>query len=106
MIQFAQPLADAYVSPARNILLPSAPGRQVKFLQGHAVIKTDIDLMAMLRRAEVKLVLTPYALSWADEWFAQVGERVQAEVLMPEPQVAWDSSLRRSLGTDGAGADS
>ena len=50
MIQFQEALADAYVLPARNVAMPSTPGRQVKFLQGHAVIKHGKDLVAMMLR--------------------------------------------------------
>lgn len=102
MIQFNELLADAYVRPARNVAFPSLPGRQVKFLQGHAVIKDGRDMVAMMRRPDVKIVLTPYAMSWVETWLAAAGEQARAEILMPEPEpVSWDSSLRSEvLGTD------
>lgn len=84
MIQFRESIADAYVRPARNVALPSLPGRQVKFLQGHAVIKDGRDLVAMMRRPEVLLVMTPYSLSWLETWMAAVGENIRAEVQWPE----------------------
>ena len=83
MISFPQALAEAYVSPSRNVALPSTPGRQVKFLQGHSTIKDGRDMVAMLRDARVKLVVTPYALSWMPEWLKQVPQ-VKAQVIMPE----------------------
>jgi hypothetical protein len=113
VIQFDQSIADAYVLPARNVMLPSTPGRQVRFLQGHAVIKHGRDLVAMMRRPDVKIQLTPYALSWLDTFLAEAGERMLAEVQWPEraphveasaPLVAersWDPSLRGEV-TSGA----
>ena len=62
----------------------------------------------MMKRPEVKIVLTPYAMSWMETFMAQAGE-VRAEVLWPEapsrpeplrepeavvPQPAWDPALR------------
>jgi hypothetical protein len=107
MIQFPESIADAYVRPARNISMPSAPGRTVRFLQGHAVLKDGRDMVAMLKRGDVKIVLTPYARGWMDTWFDKAGE-VKAEVLMPEPAraVSWDSSLKDDiLGPDGTQPD-
>ena len=109
MIQFNESLADAYVHPARNVLLPSTPGRQVRFLQGHAVIKHGRDMVAMMRRPGVKLVLTPYAMSWADAWFNEVGNDIKAEILIPDDgaPASWDSSLRSEiLGTNSPDPDS
>jgi hypothetical protein len=83
MIQFTEALADAYVRPARNVAMPSLPGRQVRFLQGHAVIKDGRDLAAMLRRADVKLVMLPFAQNWIDQIMTAAGQ-VRAEVLWPE----------------------
>ena len=85
MIQFQDTLADAYVSPARNVALPSLPGRQVKFLQGHAAIKDGRDLAAMLRRSDVKIVLTDYSSSWIEEIERAAGE-VRADVRRPQAQ--------------------
>jgi hypothetical protein len=102
VIQFNESIADAYVSPSRNVALPSMPGRQVKFLQGHAVIKDGRDLVAMMRRPEVKLILTPYALSWLETFLAEAGENIRAEVQWPEAQAPasrWDPTLRPD-GTD------
>jgi len=109
MIQFPESIADAYVAPARNVAMPSTPGRTVKFLQGHAVLKDGRDMVAMLKRSDVKVVLTPYASSWMETWFREAGV-VKAEVLMPDPrrpeEVSWDSSLRSDvLGTDSAQPD-
>jgi hypothetical protein len=112
VIQFDQSIADAYVLPARNVMLPSTPGRQVRFLQGHAVIKHGRDLVAMMRRPDVKIQLTPYALSWLETFFKEAGDNVHAEVQWPErppqqpsaPLVAersWDPSLREEV-TSGA----
>lgn len=84
MIQFPESVGDAYVRPARNVSMPSTPGRTVRFLQGHAVIKHGRDMVAMLKRPDVKMVLTPYATSWMEAWFKEAGD-VRAEVLMPEP---------------------
>lgn len=109
MIQFDQPIADAYVRPSRNVAMPSTPGRQVKFLQGHAVIKHGRDLVAMMRRPDVQIVMTPYSLSWLDVFLKEAGERLVADVMWPEtpappdpsppqeplaPEVAWDPALR------------
>lgn len=97
MISFTQSLADAYVSPSRNVALPSMPGRQVKFLQGHATIKDGRDMVAMLRDARVKIVLTPYALSWWPTWKKAAGT-IRAEVIepnieyLPDPEDAQSSS--------------
>ena len=84
MIQFNESIADAYVLPARNVAMPSLPGRQVKFLQGHAVIKDGRDLVAMMRRPDVKIILTPYALSWLDVFLKEAGENMRADVMWPE----------------------
>lgn len=99
MIQFTEPLADAYVHPARNIMMPSTPGRQVRFLQGHAVIKHGRDMVAMMRREGVKLVLTPYAMNWAEAWFREAGEGIKAEILIPDDTqpTGWDSSMRSEI---------
>ena len=106
MIQFPESIADAYVRPARNISMPSAPGRTVRFLQGHAVLKDGRDMVAMLKRPDVKIVMTPYASSWMDTWFEKAGD-IKAEVMMQDPpRVSWDSSLKDDLlGTDGAEPD-
>ena len=107
MIAFQEPVADAYVSGARNIMLPTTPGRQVRFLSGHAVIKDGRDMVAMMRLPMVKLVLTPYAMSWWPEWVAAAGT-IKAEILRPAPpdpgpppvsdskapEGAWDPTLR------------
>jgi len=97
MIQFPQAIADAYVMPSRNVALPSMPGRQVKFLQGHAVIKDGRDLVAMMRRPEVKIIMTPYARSWMETFFKEAGDNIRAEVQWPETEPQWDPSYR---GTD------
>ena len=104
MIQFDQSIADAYVSPSRNVALPSTPGRQVKFLQGHAVIKDGRDLVAMMKRPEVKIILTTYALSWLETFLAQAGGQLRAELMWPDPvpppvtaarpDPAWDPAYR------------
>jgi len=104
MIQFNESIADAYVMPRRNVAMPSTPGRQVKFLQGHAVIKHGRDLVAMMRRPDVQLVLTPYALSWLETFLKEAGENIRAEVMWPEPlpepdKSNWDPTLRPH-GTD------
>jgi hypothetical protein len=103
MIQFPEAIADAYVSPSRNVALPSMPGRQVKFLQGHAVIKDGRDLVAMMKRPEVKIIMTPYSLSWLEVFFKEAGGSVRAEVQWPEraAEVSWDSRYRPD-GTDSA----
>jgi len=108
VIQFSESIADCYVLPARNVMLPSTPGRQVRFLQGHAVIKHGRDLVAMMLRPDVKIQLTPYALSWLETFFAEAGERVRAEVQWPERQaqrtvatepesVVWDPSRKEEI---------
>ena len=84
MIQFDQAIADAYVMPRRNVAMPSTPGRQVKFLQGHAVIKHGRDLVAMMKRPDVQIIMTPYSLSWLEVFFKEAGEGVRAEVMWPE----------------------
>ena len=118
MIQFQESIADCYVLPARNVMLPSTPGRQVRFLQGHAVIKHGRDLVAMMRRPDVKIQLTPFALSWLDTFMAEAGEQMRAEVQWPErprpnqqtvatePEV-WDPSLREEVasGATSQGSD-
>ena len=114
MIQFPEAIADAYVRPARNVALPSMPGRQVKFLQGHAVIKDGRDLVAMMRRPEVLIQMTPYSLSWLETFLKEAGENIRAEVQWPERPVpnsatratepeTWDPSLV-AHGTDRADA--
>lgn len=105
MIQFPESIADAYVRPARNVAMPSAPGRTVRFLQGHAVLKDGRDMVAMLKRGDVKIVLTPYARSWMDTWFEKAGE-IKAEVLMtdPPPVRGWDPP-EEGNGTDSTEPD-
>jgi hypothetical protein len=109
VIQFTQSLADAYVRPARNVSMPSMPGRQVRFLQGHAVIKDGRDMVAMMRRADVKIVLTPYAMSWLDEWFKQAGTGIKAEIMVPDEPARpanWDPNLRSEIvGPDSPSPD-
>jgi len=118
VIQFQESIADAYVLPARNVMLPSTPGRQVRFLQGHAVIKHGRDLVAMMLRPDVKIQLTPYALSWLETFFAEAGERVRAEVQWPErsnpptpvtpsapESVIWDPSLRGEVASGATSQD-
>jgi hypothetical protein len=106
MIQFQESIADAYVMPRRNVAMPSMPGRQVKFLQGHATIKDGRDLVAMMRRPDVQIILTEYALSWLEVFLKEVGENLRADVMWPErlpapepepPASNWDPSYR---GTD------
>ena len=86
MIQFNEPIADAYVMPRRTVAMPSLPGRQVKFLQGHAVIKDGRDLVAMMRRPDVQIVLTPYSLSWLEVFLKEAGENLKADVMWPEKE--------------------
>jgi hypothetical protein len=110
VIQFNESIADCYVLPARNIMLPSTPGRQVRFLQGHAVVKHGRDLVAMMLRPDVKIQLTPFALSWLDTFLAEAGERMRAEVQWPEraaPRVGWNSNLREGVvsGATSQGSD-
>lgn len=92
MITFPQPIADAYTSPSRNVSLPSTPGRTVRFLQGHAVIKDGRDLVALMRRQDVKLVMTPYSMSWLEEWMTQAGTTIKAEIQIPDdkPVRGWE----------------
>lgn len=82
MIRFDHTIGDAYVHPARNVAMPSLPGREVKFLQGHAQIRDGRDMVAMLRRPDVKIVLTPYALNWWSAW-VNTAQNIRAEVIMP-----------------------
>lgn len=105
MIQFPENLADAYVQPARNVAMPSLPGRQVRFLQGHAVIKDGRDMVAMMRRADVKIVLTPYSLSWFDTWLKEAGDNVRAEILIPETQPVQTRGWEIPSGADGTDAN-
>lgn len=107
MIRFEEIVADAYVTGGRNIAVPSTPGRQVRFLAGHAAIKDGRDMVAMMRLPMIKLVLTPYAMSWWPEW-AKVAGTIKAEILRPSPPDpdpspdeesqapagAWDPNLR------------
>jgi len=97
-------------------MLPSTPGRQVRFLQGHAVIKHGRDLVAMMRRPDVKIQLTPYALSWLETFFKEAGENVHAEVQWPERQppsavaavpesVIWDPSRKEEILSGAASQD-
>jgi hypothetical protein len=114
MITYDKPIADVYVLPARSIMMPTTPGRTVRFMGGHAVVRIDTDLMALMRRSDVKIQLTPYALSWYEGWMAQVGERLQAELYVPEPeppaapveetpdptmtpQMSWDPAVRLEM---------
>jgi hypothetical protein len=93
VISFQQPLADAYVPGARNIMLPSSPGRQVRFLSGHAVVKDGRDMVALMRNQMVKLVLTPFALDWFPVWEKQAGQ-IRAEIIRPAREKVWDSKYR------------
>lgn len=101
MIQFDQALADAYVMPRRNIAMPSTPGRQVKFLQGHAVIKHGRDLVAMMKRPDVQIVMTPYSLSWLDVFLKEAGERLAADVMWPEATPVPEPEPEKSTRPDG-----
>ena len=78
-------------------MMPSTPGRQVRFLQGHAVIKHGRDLVAMMLRPDVKIQLTPFALSWLDTFLAEAGDRMKAEVQWPERTSRWDPKLREGV---------
>jgi hypothetical protein len=119
VIQFPESIADCYVLPARNVSMPSTPGRQVRFLQGHAVVKHGRDLVAMMLRPDVKIQLTPFALSWLDTFLAEAGERLRAEVQWPErpapsPVIGqataasqWNANLREGVvsGAASQGSD-
>lgn len=105
MINFPEPIADAYVLPARNVAMPSAPGRTVRFLQGHAVIKDGRDLVAMMRRSDVKIHMTPYSMSWLETWMAEAGEKLKAEVTIPDDRPVRAQGWEIPDGADGAEAD-
>jgi RNase P/RNase MRP subunit p30 len=78
----------------------------VRFLQGHAVIKDGRDMVAMMRRPDVKIILTAYAMSWVEVWLKEAGESVRAEIMIPEDAPSmWAPELRSTHGTDGADAD-
>jgi hypothetical protein len=84
VIRFDQVIGDAYVTGGRNIAVPSTPGRQVRFLAGHAQIKDGRDMVAMMRLKMVKIVLTPFAMDWFPTWAAEA-RNIQAEILRPQP---------------------
>jgi hypothetical protein len=105
MIQFPEAIADAYVLPVRNVALPSTPGRTVRFLQGHAVIKDGRDLVAMMRRPDVKIHMTPYSMSWLETWMAEAGERVAAEIRIPDDHPVRAQGWEPPDGADGAEPD-
>jgi hypothetical protein len=111
VISFPQKIADAYVLPARNVAFPSTPGRQVRFLSGHAVIKDGRDLVAMMRREGVRIFITPYASSWVETWLAAAGTGIKAEVQWSESEpatatsneteVKWDPEYREDRAATG-----
>jgi hypothetical protein len=102
VISFPQTIADAYVTPSRNVALPSAPGRQVKFLQGHAALRDGRDLVAMMKTTGVKIVMTPFAASWNDTFMREAGDRIRAEIVWPNAEApTWDPEYR---GTDSPAA--
>ena len=79
-----RPLANAILSPARSIIVPTTAGRSVQFRNGVAVINDTRDLPYLLRRADVKLDISEYAMSWMDEALKETGE-VKAQVQWPLP---------------------
>lgn len=69
--------------PARSVSVPTTPGRQVQFRQGLAIVNDTRDLSVLLRRADVKIEMSEYAMSWMDEVLRDAGE-VKAQVHWPE----------------------
>lgn len=76
-------LADAYITPARSIVVHTTPGRVVNFYSGHAVVQDHRDMPHLLSRDDVRLIPTPQAVSWADEWLKNTRE-LKATVEWPE----------------------
>ena len=59
-----KPLASAMMVPTRQITLPTSAGRSVRFAQGVATITDTNDLPYLMARDDVRLMITPYAMSW------------------------------------------
>jgi len=91
VITFPQVLAEAYISPARSIMLPSSPGRQVRFMGGHATIKDGRDMVALLRNPDVRLIVTAYAMNWYPQW-VEAARTVRANVQAPEVEYVEDGA--------------
>lgn len=81
-----KPLASAMVTPTRSITVSTTAGRTVQFRNGVAVIYDTRDLPYLLRRADVKLEVSEYAMSWMPDAVAEAGE-VKAQVHWPEQPV-------------------
>lgn len=70
-------------------MLPSSPGRSVRFMGGHATIKDGRDMVALLRRADVRLDVTAYAMNWFEEW-VKAARDVRADVRAPTVEYVED----------------
>jgi hypothetical protein len=76
-------LADVFIVPAKSIIVHTTPGRSVSFFGGHARVMDHRDMPHMLAREDARIVPTPFALSWADQWLAHTRE-IKAQVEWPE----------------------
>lgn len=77
-----KPLASAMMVPTRQVTLPTSAGRSVRFAQGVATINDTNDLPYLLARADVKMTITPYAMSWMGEVFEKT-PKINADVHWP-----------------------
>jgi hypothetical protein len=72
-------------------MLPSSPGRAVRFMGGHATVKDGRDMVALLRNKDVRLFVTPYAMNWLEQW-VRAAKDVKAQVYLPDEDSGPDSA--------------
>lgn len=77
-----KPLASAMMVPTRQVTIPTGAGRSVRFASGIATIVDTNDLPYLMARDDVKLMITPYAMSWMSDVLDKV-IKVRAEVHWP-----------------------
>lgn len=82
-------IADVY-KPGLNVMLPTTPGRTVRFSGGHAVVFEPVDVPFVLRLegATVEFHPSPYE-GMIQEWVDSCGDRTPclARIVLPEPVV-------------------
>lgn len=78
-------IAHAWVSRADSngyVSMSTAPGRQVQFRGGYVPIREAIDVVPLLRTANVRLEFTEAHLDWVADYLARAGD-IRAEVVVP-----------------------
>lgn len=69
--------------PTRSVSLPTTAGHTVQFRNGVAVVNDTRDLPYLLQRADVRIEMSEYAMSWMPEILAQT-RIIEASVHWPE----------------------